>query len=61
LPFYFLLLPFPASPELSKSMKNQKILKLLAFAFVFAAFSINGFAQTVPQLIKRTTYKSDRL
>jgi hypothetical protein len=42
-------------------MKNQKILKLLAFAFVFATFSINSFAQTAPQFIKRTTYKSDSL
>jgi hypothetical protein len=42
-------------------MKNQKTLKLLAFAFIFAAFSINGFAQTAPQFIKRTTYKSDSL
>lgn len=42
-------------------MKNQKILKLLAFAFVFAAFSINSLAQTAPQFIKRTTYKSDSL
>ena len=61
MPFYFLLFPFYFSPELSKLMKNQKIFKLLVFAFVFSIFSVTCFAQTAPQFIKRTTYKSDTL
>ena len=40
-------------------MKNQKTFALFIFAFFFAAFSVTCFAQTAPQLIKRTTYKSD--
>jgi len=42
-------------------MKNQKTFALLIFAFFFAAFTVNCLAQTAPQLIKRTTYKSDSL
>ena len=40
-------------------MKNQKAFALLIFALVFAAISVTCLAQTAPQLIKRTTYKSD--
>jgi hypothetical protein len=42
-------------------MKNQKTLNFLVFAFIFAAFSVTCLAQTAPQFIKRTTYKTDNL
>ena len=42
-------------------MKNQKTFVFLAFAFVFVTFSLTSMAQTAPQFIKRTTYKSDNL
>ncbi|HEY0658940.1 MAG TPA: hypothetical protein VGD05_10720 [Pyrinomonadaceae bacterium] len=42
-------------------MKNQKTLNFLVLAFIFAAFSVTCLAQTAPQFIKRTTYKTDNL